>query len=64
MKALLKQTFCKHLWTERLILSVGRVSHYEVATCDKCGKSKTGWSGTREQWYAKFHPEHYEAVYK
>ena len=64
MKSFLKQVFCNHSWTDRLILSGGKVSHHEVTSCDKCGKSKTLWAGTREQWYAKFHPEYTEDVYK
>lgn len=50
-KQKIREFFCIHRWAGRLILSGGRNTHHEVVRCDKCRKSKTVFSGTREEWY-------------
>lgn len=50
-KQKVREFFCIHRREGRLILSGGRNTHHEVVSCYKCGKSKTVFSGTREEWY-------------
>ncbi len=50
-KRLVISILCRHDWDINLIFSGGRNSHREIKSCQKCGKSTTLFSGTRQEWY-------------
>jgi hypothetical protein len=45
--------FGVHKWERsQLIFDVGKISHHMVKSCRNCDKSKTIFSGSREEWLA------------
>ena len=42
-----------HKWRpSRLILCVGKYTHHDIRSCNRCGKSEATFSGTRKEWYS------------
>lgn len=48
---LVREFFCRHQWEVNLVFGRGRNTHHDIRRCNKCGKSETIFSGTREEWY-------------
>ena len=49
-KRAIKQLLCRHKQESLLIFSGGRNTHHDIKSCIKCGKSKTVFSGTQQEW--------------